>query len=90
MKKKLKILVSCICGNSYGAQIAKSLTLLHKNYELFGADSTLSDIVDTIKLIKLINIPKASATSYLDSLINYYHDNAIDYYIEGSEAEQRV
>lgn len=89
MKEKLKILVSGICGNSYGAQIAKSLTLLHENYEIFGADATTSTLVDTIKVKNLIELPKASSDSYLNSLAACYHENSIDYLIEGSEPEQK-
>lgn len=90
MAKKCKILVGGICGNSYGAQVAKSLSLLPEHYELIGADASLSYLVDAIKVEKLINFPKASSDLYLETLASVYRDNNIDYYIEGSEAEQKV
>lgn len=90
MKEKVNILVSGICGNSYGAQVAKSLTLLDETYELFGADAVLSTLVNAIQVRKLIQLPKASEDYYLDSLTACYHENSIDYFIEGSESEQKI
>ena len=90
MVKKNKVLVSGVCGNSYGAQVAKSLSLLPDHYELFGADASASYLVDAIKVKKLTTFPKASSDAYLDALVSFYHDNHIDYYIEGSEQEQKV
>jgi carbamoyl-phosphate synthase large subunit len=89
MIKKYKVLISGICGNSYGAQVAKSLSLL-EDYELFGADANPSGLCEAFKIEKLLKFPRASSEVYLDSLFSFYQDYKIDYYIEGSEAEQIV
>jgi carbamoyl-phosphate synthase large subunit len=87
---KLQILITGVCGDSYGAQVAKSLSLLGDNYELIGADAAISMHSDQIKLTKLLHFPKANQPDYLDCLITNYKKHNIDYIIEGSEAEQRV
>jgi len=88
--RKLKILVTAIGGHSYGAQIAKSLSLLKGKYELYGTDALQQEIVSEISVERFCILPKASSDSYLSALVSLYKRENIDFLIDGSEAEQKI
>ncbi|HMQ10628.1 MAG TPA: ATP-grasp domain-containing protein [Oligoflexia bacterium] len=89
-KKPLNILITAISGNSYGAQVAKSLSLMNKYYNIFGVDASSNIFMHPkIKLSAFKQVPLASDPNYINTIIEIYKNFNIDYLIDGSEPEQQ-
>lgn len=89
-KKSLNILITAISGNSYGAQVAKSLSHLDINYNIFGVDASNSHFLHPkIKLSAFKQVPLASDPNYINTIIELCKTFNIDYLIDGSEPEQQ-
>ena len=87
--QKKTVLVTGICGSSYGAQISKSLSLLKWKYNIIGADCCLKPYSDDIKIDCFGILPRATDEDYLDALMSLYKNKNAEFLIEGSESEQR-